>query len=275
MATGQQLRIDLNLGRLAAAETALGQLEASSRSAGPAEHYHLHHLRSELCLLRGETAAALAAAEEAHALGLKAARLVHADCWRGQWALAAAAMGAGQWQRALALLREPEPYPTPYSRWALHLATAYLGLKSHLLTAAELEQELHAVVELRAPEGYGLLPHHPDMEAVVFAACRERGLDTAYVRETIWRLASAVQAPAPEPERSYVLSQRELAVLNLLTQGMNNREIADRLQVAEGTVKAHTHRIFEKLAVRNRAELMAHTFSQAKARQGPTPHGRA
>ena len=255
IAASQQLRIELNLDDLAAAESTLAQLEAAPGSRSPTESYHLRHLRSELCLLQGETAAALTAAEAAYNRGLKAARLLQADGWRGQWALAVSAMAAGQRGRALALLRAPRHYPTTYSRWAFHLAASYLGLRSDLLTLADLDQELHAVVELGAPERYGLLPHHPEMEGVVFAACHERGLATAYVREALRRLAPAAAAPAPE--RAGVLSLRERAVLGLLMQGLTNQEIAGRLQVAEGTVKAHTHRIFTKLVVRNRAELVA------------------
>jgi ATP/maltotriose-dependent transcriptional regulator MalT len=36
--------------------------------------------------------------------------------------------------------------------------------------------------------------------------------------------------------------------------GRSNREIADELFVAEGTIKAHVHQIYGKLMVRNRAE---------------------
>lgn len=48
------------------------------------------------------------------------------------------------------------------------------------------------------------------------------------------------------------LSEREMEVLTLLVDGMTNREIADHLIVAEGTIKTHNHNIFSKLGVRNR-----------------------
>jgi LuxR family maltose regulon positive regulatory protein len=53
------------------------------------------------------------------------------------------------------------------------------------------------------------------------------------------------------------LSERELEVLHLLSQGRTNREIAGQLIVAPGTVKAHTASIYRKLEVANRTEAVA------------------
>jgi LuxR family transcriptional regulator, maltose regulon positive regulatory protein len=50
------------------------------------------------------------------------------------------------------------------------------------------------------------------------------------------------------------LTPRQQEVLRLVADGRSNREIADQLYLAEGTVKAHMHQIFNKLMVRNRAE---------------------
>jgi DNA-binding NarL/FixJ family response regulator len=52
---------------------------------------------------------------------------------------------------------------------------------------------------------------------------------------------------------SYV-SERELQVLKLLGESATNREIADRLIIAETTVKVHVHNLLNKLALRNRRE---------------------
>jgi len=53
------------------------------------------------------------------------------------------------------------------------------------------------------------------------------------------------------------LSPRELEVLQLIAQGLSNRDIADRLFVALDTVKGHNRKIFGKLDVQSRTEALA------------------
>lgn len=57
------------------------------------------------------------------------------------------------------------------------------------------------------------------------------------------------------------LSPREIEVLRLVAQGLDNRTIADDLSLSEGTVKAHVSHILSKLAVRTRAELVRYALT--------------
>jgi LuxR family transcriptional regulator, maltose regulon positive regulatory protein len=50
------------------------------------------------------------------------------------------------------------------------------------------------------------------------------------------------------------LSQRELKVLQLIAQGLSNREIGERLFLALSTVKGYNQKIFDKLQVQSRTE---------------------
>jgi ATP/maltotriose-dependent transcriptional regulator MalT len=50
------------------------------------------------------------------------------------------------------------------------------------------------------------------------------------------------------------LSERELEILGLIARGASNREIADQLFIAEGTVKNHVTHILGKLGVRDRTQ---------------------
>lgn len=53
-----------------------------------------------------------------------------------------------------------------------------------------------------------------------------------------------------------ILSPREMDVVQLLAEGLGNRQIADRLCVTEGTVKSHLHTIYEKTGVKGRLQLL-------------------
>jgi two-component system NarL family response regulator len=50
------------------------------------------------------------------------------------------------------------------------------------------------------------------------------------------------------------LSERELAVLRLMAQGMSNQDIGTALSIGEGTVKSHVNHIFSKLGVADRTQ---------------------
>jgi LuxR family maltose regulon positive regulatory protein len=53
------------------------------------------------------------------------------------------------------------------------------------------------------------------------------------------------------------LSERELEVLELIAQGLSNREISQRLFIALNTVKGHNRKIFGKLQAQRRTEAIA------------------
>ena len=122
-------------------------------------------------------------------------------------------------------------------RPAVILVTAGMD-DSQLLTAAELE-----------PEGIVLKTSDPSlllkcMDAVVAG---ERWVDPEIAERT--RQAQERAASAPP------LTRRERELIDLVRQGLRNRDIAAELGVTEGTVKVYLHAIFDKLKVENRTEL--------------------
>lgn len=58
------------------------------------------------------------------------------------------------------------------------------------------------------------------------------------------------------------LTTRERQVIDLLGEGLSNKEIATRLHIAVHTVKSHVHNILEKLALRSRLEVAAFSHSR-------------
>jgi NarL family two-component system response regulator YdfI len=79
--------------------------------------------------------------------------------------------------------------------------------------------------------------------------------ETMLPSKVIDKVVAHLQVPAPVTED--ILSPREGQVLNLLTQGFANKEIAVQLSISERTVKTHITSIFNKLGARSRAEAVA------------------
>ena len=70
-----------------------------------------------------------------------------------------------------------------------------------------------------------------------------------------------VPVPAGEPfipnekkRENLGTTRRELEILELIAQGMSNREIAEKLYVSENTVKTHSSRVFDKLGAKRRTQ---------------------
>jgi DNA-binding NarL/FixJ family response regulator len=59
---------------------------------------------------------------------------------------------------------------------------------------------------------------------------------------------------AAKSDRFGLLSPRELEVLRLISEGLSNREIADKLIISSETVKSHVHNLMEKLHVNDRTQ---------------------
>jgi DNA-binding NarL/FixJ family response regulator len=71
-----------------------------------------------------------------------------------------------------------------------------------------------------------------------------RAIETLLRRETMSRQVSSKLTP------------REIELVRLASGGMRNKEIAERLDIGEGTVKAHLHNVYRKLEIQNRVDLV-------------------
>jgi DNA-binding CsgD family transcriptional regulator len=71
-----------------------------------------------------------------------------------------------------------------------------------------------------------------------------------------------VVVSATDVGRPYELTPRELEVLTLVARGCSNREIAETLVVATGTVRVHVERVLAKLGARSRAEAAARAAAE-------------
>src|SRR5579859_5460231 len=82
-------------------------------------------------------------------------------------------------------------------------------------------------------------------------------------------LSSAPKLKTVDARGMNLLSKREVEVVRCVTEGLTNREIADRLGLSQHTIKNHLFRIFDKLGVSNRIELLFVTLNQNNAAAHP------
>jgi DNA-binding NarL/FixJ family response regulator len=74
----------------------------------------------------------------------------------------------------------------------------------------------------------------------------------------------------PQSTDQYSLTSREQQIVEGVVRGLRNKEIAREMKLREGTVKMHLHRVFDKLKLESRTQLVL-AFSNAKAPQNLRP----
>lgn len=96
---------------------------------------------------------------------------------------------------------------------------------------------------------------HELAEAVRTIAGGGALIDPSVTRKVVAEFAR-VAPPARQPDMGLVepLSEREMEILQLLARGLSNREIADRLSLAQGTVKNYVTNVLQKLGARDRTQ---------------------
>ena len=70
---------------------------------------------------------------------------------------------------------------------------------------------------------------------------------------------AAVVRQAPGGADAVRMTKREKEIMNLIAEGLSNKEIAQQLNIATYTVKSHVHNILEKLALHSRLQIAAYT----------------
>ena len=101
--------------------------------------------------------------------------------------------------------------------------------------------------------------------------CVQQGQVWATSAELGFVLEALAAAPSVRPLAASALNQlsaRELDVVTCLAEGLSNREIAQRLKLSRHTVKNYMFRIFDKLGVSSRVELLFYVLSRPVSDNG-------
>ena len=85
------------------------------------------------------------------------------------------------------------------------------------------------------------------------------------------KVVEAFKVPQPAARTTVELTRREQEILDLLSQGFANKEIAQNLSISFDTVRWHLKQVYEKLHVRSRTEAVAKFLG---AREDPVLRGK-
>jgi two-component system nitrate/nitrite response regulator NarL len=96
-----------------------------------------------------------------------------------------------------------------------------------------------------------------DLVSTIESAARDEVLCSPRMAATLLRHVATLAATNGRTPVEQRLTARELEIVELIDEGLSNKEIATRLCIEVATVKNHVHNILEKLEVRGRAEAAA------------------
>ncbi len=137
-------------------------------------------------------------------------------------------------------------------------ALAERGVPARVLVLTTYDTDSDVVPAIEAGATGYLLKDSPREELVRAIRAAARG-EAVLAPSVATRLVSQFRSPAPSHD---ALSERELEVLTLISQGETNRGAAARLFISEATVKTHLLHIYAKLDVNDRAAAVAVAYER-------------
>jgi len=144
-------------------------------------------------------------------------------------------------------------------------------VKIVMLTVAEEDRSLFEAIKAGA-QGYLLKKMEPDefLDLVRGVSRGEAPISRAMASKILGEFGRRVREPQAE-DPAAKLTGREREVLQLLTQGSTNKEIANALTLSENTVKNHLKNILAKLHLQNRVQAVAFALREGIVEPKGTP----
>jgi DNA-binding NarL/FixJ family response regulator len=145
--------------------------------------------------------------------------------------------------------------------------------EARVLVLTTFDADEHVVDALRAgASGFLLKDVTPDsfVAAVRTVAAGDALLAPSVTRRLLEKVRDRLPGP-PDPRQTELvkdLTERELEIVKLLARGLSNREIAERLVVAEPTVKTHVSHALLKLGLRDRVQAVVFAYEAGLVRPG-------
>ena len=138
---------------------------------------------------------------------------------------------------------------------------AAAGAGTRVLALADAESPDTVLAAVRAG-ALGVVTRDEPIETLARAIASLEASEAWFRRRAVATILAALRSanPAigvdPDAARFASLTRREREVAGLVSEGLRNREVAERLFISEVTVRHHLTRVFEKLGVANRVALL-------------------
>ncbi len=130
----------------------------------------------------------------------------------------------------------------------------------HVFDAIRFGAHGYLLKDLRPEQLYDMIRSVMRNETPLSPAIAGRLLDE--IQSGATKRSSSPEAPAGPP-----VTRRELEILQLVAEGLSNKEIGKKLSITEGTVKNHVHNALEKLHMENRIQAAAYIVRQGLGRR--------
>ncbi|MCP2094917.1 MULTISPECIES: response regulator transcription factor [Actinosynnema] len=139
-----------------------------------------------------------------------------------------------------------------------------------VLTTFDTDEDAFAALQAGA-SGFLLKNSPPEdtLNAIRVIAAGDAVVAPRVTRRLLDRFAGRLDtARAPRDDRLDALTEREREVLVLVARGLSNVELAERMHVAEATVKTHLGRVLTKLGLRDRVQAVVLAYELGLVRPG-------
>jgi DNA-binding NarL/FixJ family response regulator len=153
-------------------------------------------------------------------------------------------------------------------RSGIEAATAIKDVLPHvkilMLTISDAEADLYEAIKAGA-SGYLLkeIPIEEVADAIRSVWAGQSRISPSMASKLLTEFAAISKASEEKPQvPTPRLTDREMEVLRLVAQGMNNRDIAKTLFISENTVKNHIRNILEKLHLHSRMEAVVYAVRE-------------
>ena len=152
-----------------------------------------------------------------------------------------------------------------YALVALHIRIQTAAAYEALGKSEEANEWLNSALSDAEPDGF-VIPFLENFDRLQPMLARKVKSDLIVKIIELGEAAKSRKAATTRPSGFDVLTQREFEIVNLMTQRLSNREIAERLFLSEGSVKQYVNQIYSKLHIegdtRTKRKQLAELFLQ-------------